>query len=93
MKNFKFCLSTLETIYSFGLVDQVDSIFEFMHHELKNGNSIIIEKNHVTTENSNSIFIHESSELNQFYNEFAKKNCPPLNLLLEQRERAKYKPE
>jgi hypothetical protein len=88
MKNFKFYLPTLEALYSYGLVDQIDSIFEFMHHELKNGNGITIEKNNVTNEHSNSIFFHESSELNLFYNEFAKKNCPPLNRLLEQRKRS-----
>jgi hypothetical protein len=90
MKNFKFYLPTLEALYSHGLVDEIDSIFEFMHHELKNGNSIIIEQNHAITENS--IFFHESAELNLFYSEFAKKNCPPLNRLLEQRQKINFKP-
>lgn len=35
MKNFKFNLRSLEEMYSYGLVDPIDSIFEFMHHEIK----------------------------------------------------------
>lgn len=93
MKNFKFYLPSLESLYSFGLVDPVDSIFEFMHQELKNGNSVTLEKQNNPTENSNTILFQDSSELKKFYNEFAKNNCPPLNRLLEQRHRAKYKTE
>ena len=92
MKNFKFNLRSLEEMYSYGLVDPIDSIFEFMHHEIKNGNSIIIEQQHPTNEDSKSIFFTENSALNLFYNEFTKKNCPPLDLLLEQRHRINAKP-
>lgn len=87
MKNYRFYLSTLEALYSYGLVDQIDSIFEFMRHQIENGNSIIIEKNHIKTENSTIIFFHDISELNRFHNEFTKKNCPPLNVLLKQRHK------
>jgi hypothetical protein len=87
MKKIKFPLATLEAIYSYGLVEQIDSIFEFMHSEIKNGNSIVIETNNRLSEKSSSNVFFESSELNQFQNEFIKKNSPPLNILLERRQR------
>jgi hypothetical protein len=92
MKNFKFNLRSLEEMYSYGLVDPIDSIFEFMHQEIKNGNSIVFEQQHLKNEHSSPIFFTENSSLNDFYNEFSKKNCPPLDLLLEQRQRINSKP-
>jgi hypothetical protein len=89
MKKIKFCLTTLESLYSFGLIDQVDSIFEFMHQELMNGNLIVFEKHNTLSENSNKIFITDTSELKQFENDFMKKNYPALNFLLNQKIRAK----
>ena len=86
MKNFKFNLNSLEEMYSYGLVDPLDSIFEFMKQQIHLGHPIILEKQTNPTEASELICFHDVSDLNQFYNEFIKKNHLPLNVLLEQRK-------
>jgi hypothetical protein len=86
MKNFKFNLNSLEEMYSYGLVDPVDSIFEFMKEKIYLGHPIILEKQINTTEGSEMICFHDISDLKRFYNMFIKKNHLPLNVLLEQRK-------
>ena len=86
MKNFKFNLNSLEEMYSYGLVDPVDSIFEFMKQQINLGHPIILEKQTNPTKGSKMICFHDVSDLNQFYNDFIKKNHLPLNVFLEQRK-------
>jgi hypothetical protein len=85
MKKFKFNLNALEQLYSYGLIDPLDSIFRFMMQEIKKGNTLVLEKQKKMENNSEVFFFHETSELQRYINLFMEKNRPSLAVLLEQR--------
>ena len=84
MKKYKFNINFLEQIYSYGLIDPLDSIFQFMMQEIKKGNIIVFEKQKSFENNSEVFFFHETSELHLYIHQFMKKNRPSLKVLLEQ---------
>ena len=83
MNTYKFDLNSIEELYSYGLFDTVDSIFQFMKKQVKNENLIILEnRSHDMETNAIKLF-HDTDELNQFYNSFMDNHKIPFNVLCD----------
>jgi len=85
MSTFTFDLNTIENIYSSGLINEVDEIFNFMLNKIKNGNVVFlvrkVETNHIDTV---EIFCENAALLN-YQNKFMHQHRVSLNKLFEMR--------
>ena len=70
MNTFKFDLNSIEEMYSYGLFEPVDSIFQFMYKQIKKDNIIILEKKAVDNGNCTLEVFDDVDNLNKFYHKF-----------------------
>lgn len=85
MSTFTFDLNTIENIYSSGLINEVDEIFNFMSNKIKNGKVVFLvrksDENHTETV---EIFC-ENADLINYQNKFMRQHHVSLNNLFEMR--------
>ena len=85
MSTFTFDLSTIENIYSSGLTNEADDIFNFMFTKIENGNVVFLvrklDENHTETV---EIFCENAALLN-FQNKFMYEHRISLDKLFAER--------
>jgi hypothetical protein len=85
MSTFTFDLNTIENIYSSGLINEVDEIFNFMSNKIKNGNIVfLVRKIDQSATETVEIFC-ENAALLSYQNKFMQQHHVSLNKLFEMR--------
>ena len=70
MSTYKFNLNSIEEMYSYGLFDAVDSIFQFMNKQIKKDNIIFLENKTGNNGDCSVEIFHDVDTLNKFYHDF-----------------------
>ena len=70
MKTYRFDLNTIEEMNSYGMIDAVSEIFDFMSNQMKKGNTVILERRNKQMNPYTVEIFHDSHDLQDFYDEF-----------------------
>ena len=70
MSTYKFDMNSIEEMYSYGLFEAVDSIFQFMNKQIKRENIILLEHRAEDKEHYSVEIFHDADALHTFYENF-----------------------
>ena len=70
MSTYKFDMNSIEEMYSYGLFEAVDSIFQFMNKQIKRENIILLENRSENKDDYSVEIFHDVDTLNKFYQNF-----------------------
>lgn len=85
MSTFTFDLTKIEKIYSSGLINEVDEIFNFMSIKIKNGNVVFLVRKIDETHTDTVEIFCENADLLNYQNKFMHQHPVSLNKLFEMR--------
>lgn len=83
MSTITFDLNTIENIYSSGLINEVDEIFNFMSNKIKSGNVVFLVRNENESHTDSVEIFCENADLLNYQNKFMHQHPVSLKKLFE----------